>query len=105
MKVTQSLGSRIRGWLPHEPTLNTYKIASASNKYQTQVDQKVYTRVGIANAAILGCFLILLNFIEALNMGLVITIFSWILFGVLILLVDVLVYRHYTKYVDTDGGN
>lgn len=31
MKAKQSLGSRIRGWLPHEPSLSTNKIASVSN--------------------------------------------------------------------------
>lgn len=105
MKAKQSLGSRIRGWLPNEPMLGANKIVNVTKKCKTEVAPQVYTRVGIANAVILGCFLVFLNFIEALNMGFVITVFSWILFGALILLVDVLIYRHSTIYVDTDGGN
>ncbi len=100
MKTKQSLGSRIRGWLPQEPRLSTNKTVSVSksiSKCQTQVDQKVYTRVGIANAVILACFIVLQSFIEALNTGIVSTILSWVLLGGLLVLVDVLLYRHYTK--------
>ena len=62
-----------------------------------QVDQKVYTRVGIANAVVLACFLVLQSFIDALNTGLVSIILSWVLLGAMLVLVDVLLYRHYTK--------
>lgn len=108
MKAKQSLGSRIRGWLPHEPSLSTNKIVSVSetsNKCQTQVDPKVYTRAGIANAVVMALFLIMQSYIDAFNAGLASTILSWSVLMVVLVLVNILIYRHYTKQVTAGGGN
>jgi hypothetical protein len=105
LKVKRFMESRIRGWFPQDPVLKNNKIGNlTTNKCKTEADPKVYTRAGIANAIMMGCFLVIDDLISSFNRKIELTILSWSIFAASLLLVNVLVYRHYSKQAVPTGG-
>jgi hypothetical protein len=99
MKAKRSLGSRIRGWFPQEPIQKNYNsVNSTVPQSKAELDKKAFKASSIANSIMTSVFLgtnflLIRPFYESLGTS----ILQWSIFVPTVIVVNVLIYRHYKR--------
>jgi hypothetical protein len=100
MNAKKSLGNRIRGWLPKEPvSFNSgrSKIDEVKIRPKTETEAKAFKIASVTNLIMLMTFLGTHLLIDPYNRSIEVSIISWSIFAPSLILVNVLIYRHFKK--------
>ena len=94
-----------KGWFSEGTTFQAAKKnEGSSTKFQADLEWKAFKRVGLANALIVGFFSGTHSLIDPYNKSFEITLLSWSLFVLLLLVANISIYRHYKKQTSSHGG-
>jgi protein-S-isoprenylcysteine O-methyltransferase Ste14 len=98
LKVGPDSESQIRGWLPKEPSQNNYHSINSAPQSKAELDKKAFKAAQIANPVMVGVFLgTNFLFIHPAYDSLEVSILQWSIFVPTVIIVNVLIYRHYKQ--------
>lgn len=106
MNVRNRLRSHIRGWFPHEPTLNVHFTIKTPPLTRAEFNRKIFKASLIANVVMLNIFLGTNFFLIQPRYGsLEVSILQWSVYIPVVLAVNALIYRHYKRRLLGVGDN